>query len=90
MSAGKENCREVFCIRCNINGESFAVAEKIQSMLKDENINLTILNNVLYDREALDKLGSVKYIFLLETAEKLSMRKSYGSWKCYKGRKARF
>lgn len=68
IAAQKENVTEVFCIGCNVTDRTRKIAEQLQDTLKKENIKLNILNNVLYDQEALEKLATAKCVFLLETA----------------------
>lgn len=68
ITTQKENLTEVYCIGCDVKGRALAIAEKLQSTLKEDNITLTILNNVLYDQEALERLSSAKCVFLLEQA----------------------
>lgn len=68
ITTQKENLTEVYCIGCDVKGRALAIAERLQSILKEDNITLTILNNVLYDQEALERLSSAKCVFLLEQA----------------------
>lgn len=68
MAAQKENMNEVFCIGCNVAERTRKVAEQLEDMLKEGDITLNILNNVLYDQEVLEQLSSAKCVFLLETA----------------------
>ena len=45
-----------------------ALCEQIRDRLKEENITVEILNNVLYDAEAMEKLQEMDYVVLVETA----------------------
>ena len=42
------------------------VAESIQKVLEEDSIEMTVLNNVLYDQGAMEQLQGVKSVFLLE------------------------
>jgi hypothetical protein len=44
------------------------VATAIQNTLKEDNIGMVVLNNVLYDQSALEQLQGVQGAFLLEKA----------------------
>lgn len=68
MAARKEGVTEVYCIGCDVKGHVLDIAEKFKKTLKEDNINLSILNNALYDQEALGRLSSARCVFLLEQA----------------------
>lgn len=68
IQAKKEGVNEVYCIGCNLNEKSYKIAEKIQYLLKEDNISLKVLNNVLYNQESLDRLQEARAVFLLERA----------------------
>lgn len=69
MAVKKDAMNEVFCIGCNVKERSYKIAEQIQDILKNEDIKMRILSNVLYDQEALEQLSAAKCAFLLETVD---------------------
>ena len=68
MAAKKETFDTVCCIGCNMKERTLKAAEAIQKVLAEDNIELTVLNNVLYDQSAMEQLQGVKGAFLLEKA----------------------
>ena len=69
IAAKKEGLEEVCCIGCDMQDRALKVADDIQTVLKEENISMRVVNNVLYDQEAMEQLLSAKGAFLLERAE---------------------
>lgn len=72
MAAKKENVDEICCIGCNLEGNTAMVAEEIGNILKEADISMKVLNNVLYDEETMGQLLLVKDAFLLEHAGETS------------------
>lgn len=68
MAAKKQGLKQVFLMGCNITGVSAQVCEKIKAFLEKEQLKVVILNNVLYDAEAMERLESAEGIVLVETA----------------------
>lgn len=68
MQAKKEDLDAVYCIGCNLKEKSLQVAEQIQTTLQEDGISITVLNNVLYNQEAMEQLQGAKAVFLLEKA----------------------
>lgn len=68
IAAKKESFDVVCCIGCDMKEGVRKVADAVQKTLKEENIELTVLNNVLYDQSAMEQLQGVKGAFLLEKA----------------------
>lgn len=68
ISAKKEELHSVYCIGCNMKGKTVEISDKIQSILKAESIDMTVLNNVLYNQESMEQLEGAKGAFLLEKA----------------------
>ncbi len=68
ISARREELKSVYCIGCNIKERTAEVAGKIQNILKEESIDVEVLNNVLYNQEAMEQLQDAKGAFLLEKA----------------------
>lgn len=68
ISAKREALDTVYCIGCNIKDKASEVSDKIQNVLKEESIDMAVLNNVLYNQEAMEQLQGAKGAFLLEKA----------------------
>lgn len=68
MSARKNDLNKVFCIGCNMQEPRLQVAQAIQADLQEADLEMTVLNNVLYNQEALEQLQDAKGAFLLEQA----------------------
>lgn len=68
MAAKKEELNEICCIGCNLKANAVGTADAIQKVLEDANISMKVLNNVLYDQEAMEQLLSARGAFLLERA----------------------
>lgn len=68
MAAKKADLDEVCCLGCNLKDNAMTVVEVIQNILKDADISMKVLNNVLYDQETLEQLLSARGAFLLERA----------------------
>lgn len=66
IQARREDLRDVYCVGCDISRESGRVAEQIQEKLRQKNISMTVLNNVLYDQGSMERLQDAKGVFLLE------------------------
>ncbi len=67
MAAKKNNLAEVCLIGCNLSERSMQICERIQAELKEEQIVVKMLNNILYDVEAMEKVGSVPSAVLVES-----------------------
>ncbi|MGN0401979.1 MAG: hypothetical protein ACI4HQ_06925 [Acetatifactor sp.] len=68
MQAKKEGLDAVYCIGCDLKDNSLQVVEQMQMMLKKDDITINVLNNVLYNQEAMEQLQGAKAVFLLEKA----------------------
>lgn len=68
MAAGKENLHEVTLIGCDLKERSLEICEKIKAQLANDNIQTTILNNILYDAQAMSHLEQAKAVVLVESA----------------------
>ena len=53
---------------CGLQGQSLTVCETIRETLGKDKIQVGIINNVLYDVQAMEKLESVKGVVLVEQA----------------------
>lgn len=68
MSAGKETLNEICLVGCGLKERSLDVCEKMKAQLEEENIQVHILNNVLYDAQAMGELEKTKGAVLVEGA----------------------
>lgn len=66
MQAKKEGLDAVYCIGSDLKEDALQVAEQMQTMLKEDDITINILNNVLYNQESMEQLQGAKAVFLLE------------------------
>ena len=67
MSAGKEAIEKICLIGCGVKEGSLNVCEEIKHRLAKDNIQVDILNNVLYDAKMMEELESAKGVILLES-----------------------
>lgn len=67
MAAGKETLNEICLVGCGLKRQSLDICEKIVTQLKEENIHINILNNVLYDAQAMRELEKEKGAVLVES-----------------------
>lgn len=68
IAARKKGVGSVCCLGCGLRENSLEVCEQIKAQLAEEGLNVSILNNVLYDAEAMEQLSSVGSAVLVETA----------------------
>lgn len=68
MQVQKENLDSIYCVGCDIRDRCMKVAQHIQDILKKEDVEMSLLNNILYNQEALEKVQGAKAVFLLEKA----------------------
>ena len=68
IAAVKNGLNNVCLLGCNLGAGADKVCEGLKDALEKEGITVTILNNVLYDAEAMEKLGTVKGAVLVEKA----------------------
>lgn len=68
LSAGKEDIDSVCLIGCDIKERSLQVCEQLKATLNKENVEVEILNNVLYDAQAMSDLENAKGVVLVEKA----------------------
>lgn len=68
MAAGKEGLDSVCIIGCGLKAQSMKTCEQIKAFLEAEKLGAQILNNVLYDAEAMERLGSAQGVVLVEKA----------------------
>lgn len=68
ITAAKADIKSLYLIGCNLQEETLEVCRQIKAVLEKEGITADILNNVLYDAEAMEKLSAVQSVVLVETA----------------------
>lgn len=68
MSAGKETLQEICLVGCGLKERSLEVCKRMQAWLKEEKIQVSILNNVLYDARMMEELEDAKGVILVESA----------------------
>lgn len=68
IAAVKNGLNNVCLLGCNLSAGADKVCEGLKDALEKEGITVTILNNVLYDAEAMEKLGTAKGAVLVEKA----------------------
>ena len=68
IAAVKNGLNNVCLLGCNLGAGADKVCEGLKAALEKESIIVTILNNVLYDAEAMEKLGTAKGAVLVEKA----------------------
>lgn len=67
ISAGKEALAEISLVGCGLKERSQDICEKIKTQLAKDNIQINILNNVLYDAQAMNELEDTKGVVLVES-----------------------
>ena len=67
ISVGKESLTEISLIGCGLKERSLDICEKIKEQLAKDNIQINILNNVLYDAQAMNELEDAKGVVLVES-----------------------
>lgn len=67
MSAGKETLQEICLVGCGLKERSLEVCKRMQAWLKEEKIQVSILNNVLYDARMMEELEDAKGVIVVES-----------------------
>lgn len=67
IAARKEKLPEITFIGCNFKKRSLDICEKIKAQLENDNIQTNILDNVLYDAQAMNELEHARGVVLLES-----------------------
>lgn len=68
MAALKRGAKEVCLLGCELKGSTMEICGQIKGQLEAAGIEVNTLSNVLYDAEAMERLGSVESVVLVETA----------------------
>lgn len=64
----KSEGKEVCLVGCDVKKQTSDICKNIQYILEKEDVNVKILDNVLYNAEEMDKLETVRYAVLVEKA----------------------
>ncbi|MBQ3037072.1 MAG: hypothetical protein IJD31_09115 [Lachnospiraceae bacterium] len=67
VAAKKSDSNEVYLIGCDLKKQASDLCTGIQDILKEDNIKIEILDNVLYNAEEMDRLTDVQCAVLVET-----------------------
>lgn len=67
MAAGKNAVTAVCLIGCDLKEQTIKICEQIKTLIGEE-VEIQILNNVLYDAETMGKLDSAEGVVLVEKA----------------------
>lgn len=67
IAAAKNGLNSICLMGCNLGAGADKVCEDIKTALEKEGISVMILNNVLYDAEAMEKLVTAQGAVLVET-----------------------
>lgn len=68
MAVKKEACTFVSIIGCDLKEQSLLVSEEIKKSFDSDNVKVNILNNVLYDAQAMGELDGTQGAILVERA----------------------
>ena len=68
ISMAKNELNNICLVGCNMKAGADEVCKNLKTALEKENLSVTILDNVLYDAEAMERLEAVKGIVLAEKA----------------------
>ena len=68
LKAERETLDSVSLIGCGLKDRSMSVCDQLKGFLSQNNIRVSILNNVLYDAQAMSSLENVKGVVLVERA----------------------
>ena len=68
IAAVKNGQNSICLIGCNMNAGAGKVCESLKAALEEEQIRVTVLDNVLYDAEAMEKVDTMQGAVLVEKA----------------------
>lgn len=69
MSAERNALNAMYLVGCNLKEGALSVCEAIQKKLNCEELQIHILNNILYDAQAMSDLEKARGVVLVEKAE---------------------
>lgn len=65
---------------CNLEAGAGSVCENLKTALEKEGINVTVLDNVLYNAESMEKVEAMTGVVLVEKPVLLCTMKSQMNW----------
>ena len=68
IAAQKNQLNSICLMGCNLSAGAGAVCANLKAALEQEAINVTVLDNVLYDAEAMEKVDAMTGVILVEKA----------------------
>lgn len=68
IAAAKNGQNSICLMGCNLGAGADKVCEGLKAALEKEGLSVTILNNVLYDAEAMEKVSAGQGAVLVEKA----------------------
>lgn len=68
MAVGKAELDRICLIGCDLKQQSLEICDAIQEKLSGDNVRVSVLNNVLYDAQAMSELEGEKGVVLVERA----------------------
>lgn len=68
ISVGRDGIKEVTLIGCNLKGQAMDTCKLLNDSLTADGIQVEVLNNVIYDAQAMGDLEKAKGVVLVETA----------------------
>ena len=68
IAAAKNGLNNICLMGCNLSAGAGKVCESLKAALEKESITVTVLDNVLYDAEAMEKVDAMTGVVLVEKA----------------------
>lgn len=68
LAAAKEALTTVYLVGCNLQGDAGEICERLKEGLQKENIQVNVLNNILYDARAMKEIEKAEGAVLVEKA----------------------
>lgn len=68
IAAVKNELNNICLMGCNMNAGADKVCESLKAALEKEQISVSVLDNVLYDAEAMEKMDAMQGVVLVEKA----------------------
>ncbi len=69
IAAKRQNVQKICLVGCNLSKRVEAFGNQLKTNLKQEAVEVEILNNVLYDAGAMERLCNAQAVVLVETAQ---------------------
>lgn len=68
IAAAKNRLNSICLMGCNLDAGAGKVCETLKTALEKEQLNVTVLDNVLYNAEAMEKVDAMTGVVLVEKA----------------------